>query len=31
MQIEFQNKTYKFGDTDWSNYFTELRQMVATI
>lgn len=30
MQIEFQNKTYKFGDTDWSNYFTELRQMVAS-
>lgn len=30
MQIEFQNKTYRFADTDWSNYFSELRQMVAS-
>lgn len=29
MEIVFQGKTYRFGDTDWTSYFTELREMVA--
>lgn len=30
MEINYQGKTYRFGDTDTTNYFTELREMVAS-
>lgn len=30
MEIVFQGKTYRLGDTDTTNYFTELREMVAS-
>lgn len=30
MEIVFQGKKYRLGDTDTTNYFTELREMVAS-